>query len=225
LSKEKTMTKKFLFLLSGMALIAALPSVLFSGQPAPAKAVEIREYQGEKLGSVSDFHENSIAGVQTIDIRKYRLTVDGLVDKNTSFTYGELLKKPHAKRLVKLHCVEGWTVAALWEGIPLKEIFRTAPPKPEAVTVIFHGADDYSTSLPLRDILERDLIIADRINGITLPPAQGYPFILVAEEKWGYKWARWITRIELSADAAYRGFWERKGYNRKGELKGPVIEP
>jgi DMSO/TMAO reductase YedYZ molybdopterin-dependent catalytic subunit len=222
--KEEIMTKRLLCLLLGMALIAAVPASLSGAQPTPPKTVEIREYQGEKLGSVNDFRENSIKGAPDVDIRKYRLVIEGLTEKKASFTYGELQKKPHVKRLVEIHCVEGWTVKTLWEGIPIKELFKAAPPKPDAVTVIFHCADGYDTSLPLKEVLEKDLIIADRINSITLPQDQGYPFILVAQDKWGYKWARWIVRIELSADTNYRGYWERSGYNRQGDLKGPILD-
>jgi DMSO/TMAO reductase YedYZ molybdopterin-dependent catalytic subunit len=218
------MTKTWLCLLLGTALIAAVPAPVFGARPAPLKAVEIRDYQGVKLGSVADFQENSIKGAPNVDIRKYRLAIEGLTEKKASFTYGELQKMPHVKRLIELNCVEGWSVKAVWEGIPLKTLFKAAPPKPEAVTVIFHCADGYDTSVSLREVLERDLLIADRINGITLPPDQGYPFILVAQDKWGYKWARWIVRIELSTDTNYRGYWERSGYNQKGDLDGPVLD-
>jgi DMSO/TMAO reductase YedYZ molybdopterin-dependent catalytic subunit len=218
------MTRRLTYILLGMVLIAYIPLSVFGAQSPQLQTVEIREYRGEKLGSTKDFRENSIKGAPDVDTRKYRLTVDGLTEEKASFTYSELQTKPHVKRLVEIHCVEGWTVKALWEGIPVKEIFKAAPPKTEAVTVIFHGADGYNTSLPLKEVMERDLIIADRINGITLPRDQGYPFILVAQDKWGYKWARWITRIELSADVNYRGYWEKEGFNRQGDQKGAIFD-
>jgi DMSO/TMAO reductase YedYZ molybdopterin-dependent catalytic subunit len=45
----------------------------------------------------------------------------------------------------------------------------------------------------------------------------------VAEGKWGYKWARWITKIEFSANPDYRGFWESRGYSNKGDLDKPMF--
>jgi DMSO/TMAO reductase YedYZ molybdopterin-dependent catalytic subunit len=222
--KEDAMKTRCLMLFVSVAGFTFAAAPLFAAGTAPAKAVEIREYQGVKLGSVNDFQENSIEGVQRIDIRKYRLAVDGLTERKASFTYEELLAKPHIKRLVELNCVEGWTVRALWEGIPLRELFKAVQPRPEAVTVIFHSTDGYTTSQPLKDIIDRDLILADRINGMILPPEQGYPFILVAQEKWGYKWARWVTRIELSANPDYRGYWESNGFSGKGDLNGPIYD-
>ena len=197
-----------------------------SGLPVLAEQrVEIREYQGNKLGSVEDFRENSIKGVQKVDIKNYRLVIDGLTARKVSLGYDELQKKSHLKKLVTLHCVEGWSVTALWEGIPLSDLLALAGPLPRAVTVIFHSVDGYSTSTPLQRVQQKNLIIADRINGMVLPYAQGYPFIFVAEEKWGYKWARWISRIELSDNLSYRGYWESRGYNTKGDLQGPIFEP
>ena len=187
----------------------------------PVEEVEIHEYQGERLGSVDDFRENSIKGVQYVDEATYTLVLDGLVDQPTSWSYPELLEMEHLAKLVTIHCVEGWSVKALWEGIPLARLLEQAGPLEEANTVVFHAADGYTTSLPLDFILERNLIIADKINGITLPPKNGFPFELVAEEKWGYKWIKWIVRIELTDDPSYRGFWESRGYSNKGDVDGP----
>jgi len=209
---------------------ATLLGLLGAGMTAQAQSenvqhVEVKEYQGEKLGSVDDFRENSIKGVQRIDPEIYLLRIDGLVEQTQSLAYATLQEMPHAKKLVTLHCVEGWSVTALWEGIPVSDLLQQASPTAAANTVIFHAHDGYTTSLPLGTILERNLIIADRINDITLPPERGFPFQLVAEDKWGYKWIKWITRIELSDDTNYRGFWESRGYNNDGELSGSKFGP
>ncbi len=220
--------KKLLWFLVGTAAVVSLPVFLFDqGKPhrtSAPKQVEVREYQGQKLGSVADFRENSIGGVQKIGIDGWRLTLGGLVERPQTFSCNELRKKPRLKKLVTLHCVEGWKVTVLWEGIPLRDLFRIAVPKAGADTVIFSAVDGYATSIPLKDVAARDMIIADRVNGIDLPPAQGYPFILVAEEKWGYKWIRWLSRIELSADRDFRGTWEKMGYSQAGERKGPLFD-
>jgi len=82
--------------------------------------------------------------------------------------------------------------------------------------------DGYTTSLPLATVLDNELIMAYQANGIDLPPEMGYPFIVVAEDKLGYKWARWVNRIMLSDDADYRGFWENVGYSNDATVGGPV---
>ena len=73
--------------------------------------------------------------------------------------------------------------------------------------------------MPLDTIIKKKLILAYEANGLILPAEMGYPFIVVAEDKLGYKWARWVTRIELSSDAKYQGYWEQRGFSNKADLE------
>ena len=206
-----------------MAAVLFTAFMAIADEDSAVQEVEIREYQGERLGSVGDFRENSIKGVQEVDPTTYELIIDGLVAQPMLRTLPQLQTLSRVQKLVTIYCVEGWSVKALWEGIPLAALFEQVSPATAVNTVIFHAADGYTTSLPLEFILDRDLIIADRINGITLPPENGFPFQLVAEDRWGYKWIKWITRIELSDDPTYRGFWERRGYSNEGDVDGPMF--
>lgn len=188
------------------------------------KNVEITEYQGENFSSISDFRENSIKGPQYINIKDYALNIGGLVDKKLTLTYDEVLHYDKYSKIVTLNCVEGWSVKILWEGILLKDLLKEARIKPESNTVIFYAYDGYSSSLPLDYIIDNNIILAYKMNGVTIPPERGFPFQVVAEDKWGYKWVKWVTKIELSSDSNYKGYWEKSGYNQKGDLKGPIFE-
>jgi hypothetical protein len=188
-------------------------------------AVEITQYQGEKLGSINDFRENSIKGPQYVDKNTYHLDITGLVSVPTSYKYTDILKLPTYQKVVTLNCVEGWSVKALWEGVLVKDLLKNVTIKPEAKTVIFYAVDGYSTSFPLDYIINNNIIMADKLNGVELPPERGFPFQLVAEQKWGYKWIKWINKIELSSDTNYKGFWESRGYNNDGSLSGSKYSP
>ncbi|MBN2112339.1 molybdopterin-dependent oxidoreductase [Candidatus Woesearchaeota archaeon] len=72
-------------------------------------SVEVREYEGEKLDSVSSFRDNSIKGVQFVDIKNYTLDITGLVENETSLDYDEVLENQKYSKVVTLHCVEGWS--------------------------------------------------------------------------------------------------------------------
>jgi len=106
----------------------------------------------------------------------------------------------------------------LWKGVLLQDIMGKAGIQSGANTVIFHSVDGYTTSLPLETIISGQLILAYGANGLTLPVEMGYPFIFVAENKQGYKWARWVSEIELSDDPSYQGYWEERGYPNSGEI-------
>ncbi len=180
--------------------------------------VEVREYKGQELGSINDFRENSIKGPQHVDTATYHLLVNGLVDTPKEYTYSEVTSGHAAyEKVVQLDCVEGWSVKVLWTGVKVADLIDEAGARTGADTVIFHAADGYTTSLPLSYIRDNDILLAYKMNGVTLPAERGYPFELVAENKWGYKWIRWVTQVELSNDPSYRGYWESRGYTNSGD--------
>jgi DMSO/TMAO reductase YedYZ molybdopterin-dependent catalytic subunit len=204
-----------------LSLVLVLVSAGCLGGQAPVRlpGVEVREYQGERLSSVNDFRENSIRGPQHVNITEYRLSVGGLVRAPQSFTYDQVLSGfPGYAKAVTLFCVEGWDVTILWEGVKVTDLIDVAGADPRANTVIFTAADGYSTSLPLDYIRDRNILLAYRMNTVTIPDERGFPFMLVAEDRWGYKWIKWVTGIRLSDDPAYRGYWESRGYSNTGDL-------
>ncbi len=179
---------------------------------------EVTEYQGARLDPAVGPRDNSINGVQQVDINNYALTIDGLVNTPVTLTYDQVKALDAYERMITLHCVEGWSATILWKGVLLEELMNKAGVKPEAVTVIFSAVDGYTTSLPLQTVVDKQLILAYGANGIDLPPEMGYPFIVVAEDKLGYKWARWVNKITLSDDANYQGYWEQRGYDNDASI-------
>ena len=41
---------------------------------------------------------------------------------------------------------------------------------------------------------------------------------MVAEDRYGYKWVKWVTEIEVSDDENFRGYWESRGYDNDATL-------
>jgi DMSO/TMAO reductase YedYZ molybdopterin-dependent catalytic subunit len=204
-----------LFLLIGLVILAAY----LQNTPRILYPEEIREYEGQDLSSISDFRENAIRGTQYINASDYSLTIGGLVNKILEYTYDEIVNRfQKYQKVITLHCIEGWSVDILWEGFLLEDLLNEADLNSTAKTVIFYAVDGYSTALPLDYILENKILIAYKMNGLTLPPERGFPFQLVAESKFGYKWIKWITEIELSDNENYLGFWERRGYSNEANV-------
>src|SRR6056297_204823 len=102
---------------------------------------EIREYEGVRLDPAIGPRDNSIKGIQNVNIDKYRLKITGLVDKSIDLEYKDVLKLDDYKRKITLYCVEGWDATILWEGVLLKDILDLAGIDQEANTVIFHSVD------------------------------------------------------------------------------------
>jgi len=180
---------------------------------------EIREYNGVRLDPSIGLRDNSIKGIQHVDIKTYTLKVSGLVKNPISLSYNDVLALPAFEKLITLHCVEGWDATVLWKGVLIKDIITKASAEGTANTVIFHSVDGYTTSLPLQGIIDKNIILAYSSNRITLPAELGYPFLVVAEDKLGYKWARWVTEIELSDNPNYKGYWETRGFDNNADVK------
>jgi DMSO/TMAO reductase YedYZ molybdopterin-dependent catalytic subunit len=194
-----------------------LPALLFAAPPV-SKAREIRDYQGKHLDVFDRAYDNSIKGPQQVNSETYRLTITGLVEFPQSLTYQEVLKLPSHERVITLHCVEGWKETLLFKGVRVKDLLNRAKVKSGVLTVIFYAADGYSSSLSYKEIERLDLLLAFEINSRTLDAKRGFPFQVVAESKLGYKWVKWVTRIELS-DKPYQGFWEKQGYDNQADVK------
>jgi DMSO/TMAO reductase YedYZ molybdopterin-dependent catalytic subunit len=211
-----------IMIMGGVMIVVLLSSALYFQYMNPVyrfEGVEISEYEGQNLSSINMFRENSITGPQYIDNASYRLTISGLVTNPLELTYDQVTTQYTLyQKVVTLHCVEGWEVTILWEGVLIADLLTEARVNAGATTVIFYAADGYSTSLPLAYIRQQDILMAYKMNGVVLPPERGFPFQLVAESKLGYKWIKWITRIDVSNDSNYRGYWERRGYSNNATI-------
>jgi DMSO/TMAO reductase YedYZ molybdopterin-dependent catalytic subunit len=199
---------------------AALPGTQSGGNPSEAATSsatsangQIRSYQGTPLTEVGVEPENSIHGPQHVDIATYRLSIHDGVHRPIKLTYEQVLAMPSAKQVVTLHCVDGWSVTHLWEGVLLEDLLaRAGGATSDAKVMIFECVDGFETSLPLDYIRANHVMLGYKVNGITLPPNRGFPFHVVAEDKFGYKWAKWVKGIDVNWDANYRGYWEFRGY-------------
>jgi DMSO/TMAO reductase YedYZ molybdopterin-dependent catalytic subunit len=183
-------------------------------QPTPITLYpgEVLQYQGQNLDPIRTVYENAIAGTQYINQSTYKVTIEGLVNNVSTFTYDHVVSHQSYQKVVTIYCVEGWHSTILWDGILLKDLLNETGIAPGAKVIIFYASDGYSTSLPLDYILQNNIILAYKMNGVPLTPELGWPFMLVAQSQYGYKWIKWITEINVSNDTTYLGYWESRGY-------------
>jgi DMSO/TMAO reductase YedYZ molybdopterin-dependent catalytic subunit len=184
---------------------------------------EATEYMGIKLTPISEQGNNAIIGTRFIDKDSYRLQIDGMVERPANLTFDQITNYTPVSKVVNLNCVEGWSFTAKWTGVPVKTLLDGTGIKENATNVIFYSADGYSTSHDLKYLIDNNIMLAYRLNDIILPPDRGFPLQLVAESKYGYKWAKWIVHIEL-VNSSYKGYWESRGYNNKGDFGVPPFE-
>ncbi len=190
---------------------------------------EVTQYQGQNLTSISDFLEDinqhpdvAIDGTQHINQTTYRLTVTGLVNNTLKYTYDDVVNNfPLYQQVGTLLCVEGWSVTMLWQGVLINDLLQEAGASPNATTLIFSASDGYTTELPMNYVVQNNLILAYKVNNVTLPAAAGFPLMLIAQNQYGYKWIKWVTSIDVSNDSSYLGDWESRGYPNNATVSDP----
>lgn len=177
---------------------------------------------------------NSIGRTPALTKEGWTLKVTGLVNKPLTLTYAQLLAMRQVELRFTHHCVEGWTYEDTFTGVPLPEIIQAAGgAKAGARTLIFKSPEtsrhpytfgqQYTTNFPFEDGLHDDVLLVHKAHGEDLPPIHGFPVRLMTPRKWGYKACKWLTEIEVSSDAAHRGYWERAGYHNDGDYPGPIF--
>lgn len=208
-------------ILSGLATpsaaaVGAGAGSQFSAQ-VPLPETEAAEYNGIVLTPISAQGNNAIKGTQPISRESYSLGVTGLVESPASFSYADLLALPAYSEAAYMPCVEGWGFTAKWTGFRVKDLLARVHPRDDAVYAVFYSADGYSTGLPLSYIDNGSILLAYGINDMTLPAERGFPLQLVARSRYGYKWIKWIDRIELVSEERM-GYWESRGYSDSAKV-------
>ena len=165
---------------------------------------------------MEDLGELSFWGVPAVDVDRYALTIDGKVAKPLRLTFAELVELEAVERPVRMDCVGGFRNNSTMKGVGLSTLLEVAGPKPDAESAVFYCADDYRTAHRLSDLLASQAFLAYEINGQRIKRF-GYPLRLVAPDTYGYKWAKWVTRIELVGGFP-KGHWEQKGLPKRGKI-------
>jgi DMSO/TMAO reductase YedYZ molybdopterin-dependent catalytic subunit len=156
----------------------------------------------------------------------WTLSVDGQVDNPMTLTFADLLALPRTDLVMDFHCVEGWSVQDVpWNGVHMSQLTSLVSPHASATYVNFYCIDGiYSESLPLAVALEPHTFLGYGIDGNSLPLAHGFPLRVVIPRLFGYKGAKYLTRIELT-DQPLQGFWEAYGYSSDGQVPAALLRP
>jgi len=158
-----------------------------------------------------------IGSIPKSNLNTWHLEVYGEVEKPTTFSFEELKTKPSVVSVSDFHCVEGWSILNnKWEGIPFKALAEIVKPKENAMYVTFECDDGYTTSLPLPELLEDNVLLAYKLNDKPLPPERGGPLRLIIPSKYAYKSPKWIRKIKFTSEHEL-GYWESRGYSNTAD--------
>jgi DMSO/TMAO reductase YedYZ molybdopterin-dependent catalytic subunit len=147
----------------------------------------------------------------------WSMTIDGLVERPTTWSWAELHALPGSDYRGDIHCVTTWSKLDTWfGGISLDTLLDAVGVLPEASHLFARSTTGYTTNLPVEHVRDQQAWLAWSHDGQPLPREHGGPVRLLVPHLYFWKSAKWVTRLTL-LDHDERGFWERNGYHDLGD--------
>lgn len=173
---------------------------------------------GGKLKAAEDGPIRSALGQPKIDLNTFGLEITGLVDSSFSLSWEDINRiPPFFSDTMLMYCVEGWEVWGDWKGILVKDLLDKANVQQKGKYVLFHSVDGYKTALPISYLEKYNALLAYQVNGLPLKEHDGFPLRLIAFGKYGYKWAKWVNKLEIM-NKSQIGYWEGYGYSDRADV-------
>jgi hypothetical protein len=131
-----------------------------------------------------------------IDVEAWRLHVGGRVARTLDLGLAELERLGTVERRAVLDCTSGWALATDWRGVPLSALIDAAGAEPGARQVTIRAVTGWYATLPMDEA--RDALLATHVAGGPLPHGNGAPCRLVAPNRRGLEWVKWVTDVSLA---------------------------
>jgi DMSO/TMAO reductase YedYZ molybdopterin-dependent catalytic subunit len=161
-----------------------------------------------------------------VDPATWQLRIHGMVRRELTLTFDDLLRRPLIEDYVTLTCVSNpvggpYVGNALWLGARLADLIRQARPLAGADQLLCTSVDGFTSGTPLQVVLDgRDALIAVAMNGQPLPVEHGFPARMVVPGLYGYVSAtKWVTDIEVTTFAAASAYWTQRGWAQQAPIK------
>jgi len=178
--------------------------------------------------SNADFYRIDVAlRVPQLQAEDWALRIHGMVGRELTVTFDDLLARPLVERTVTMACVSNEVggdliSTARFVGVELADLLREAGPLPGADQVLSTSSDGWTAGTPVDVLLEpgRGALLAVGMNGEALPTEHGFPVRMVVPGLYGYVSAtKWVTDLELTTFAARESYWEQRGWGERGPIK------
>jgi DMSO/TMAO reductase YedYZ molybdopterin-dependent catalytic subunit len=164
--------------------------------------------------------------VPDVDVSTWTLRIHGLVERETSLTWDELLALPMFEQYVTIACVSNEVGGDLvgnakWTGVRLRDVLDIAGVLPAASQLVGRSVDGFTAGMPTAWVMDtaREPMIAIQMNDEPLPRRHGYPARLIVPGLFGYVSAtKWLSDLELTTLDGFDGYWVPLGWAKEAPI-------
>ena len=184
------------------------------------------EYAATHYNNFYEFTTDKPRVAERVDkfkIFPWQIEISGHVEKKLTLDLDDLVQRlPVEERLYRHRCVEAWSMAVPWSGIPFKTFIELVQPTAKAKYVRFvtfnrpeqaPGMKEqpwypwpYYEGLRMDEAMNELTFLAIGLYGKPLPKQNGAPVRMVLPWKYGYKSIKSIVKIEF-VDQQPKTFW------------------
>jgi DMSO/TMAO reductase YedYZ molybdopterin-dependent catalytic subunit len=136
--------------------------------------------------------------IPRVDSRLWRLRIHGEIERESAFTYEQILALGGGVRQATLDCTGGWYTIQRWSGVPVAAMLEETQLNEGARSLVFRSTTGYARRFSLEEA--GDLLLATHVENETLSAEHGFPLRLIAPGYRGYGWVKWISEVEVSRD-------------------------
>lgn len=138
---------------------------------------------------------------QAAKFTDWRLVVDGMVERPSSFSVDQLKIYPSHSQITEVVCEEGWSYVAEWNGVRLSHILDLVGAHPQAKYIFYFSIEpDWWESMDMADALHPQTFLTYGMNGAELPVGNGGPLRIRLPRQLGYKSVKFINRLIVTDD-------------------------
>jgi len=153
----------------------------------------------------------------SIDPKTWTFTVEGLVERPTTWSWDELHAMEPSTYAGDIHCVTAWSkLGVTFTGVSVDDLLAIAAPQATATHAMAFSSTGYTTNLPLADLVGGQAWVVWEYDGAPLPVVHGGPVRLLVPHLYFWKSAKWVAGLRIM-DHDEPGFWEQNGYHDRGD--------
>ena len=164
--------------------------------------------------------------IPSVDVSTWSLRIHGLVERETTLTWNELLALPQFEQYMTISCVSNEVGGDLvgnakWQGVRLRDVLDIAGVNASATQLVGRSVDGFTAGMPTAWVMDpsREPMIAVGMNDAPLPPLHGYPARLIVPGLYGYVSAtKWLAELELTTLEAFDGYWVPLGWAKEAPI-------